>query len=305
MTDGLYLKQNVVIEPLINQWYAWSHLLSPATAAMFIANHHLKVMQSFVNSPQVHVNALKNPAMMGGPFIGYEAGRSGDVRTLMEKTAREQSHMLELAAAIKGLHEMLTGEADGCSLESMYLRIPELLKGYVELVYDLNNYPAVRFIEGLLYKSRYYNLSSQSVGLSLLFKDERPFTLSSPKLEDDTWLNVRIPLRSEAIDYLAMMKDVPQPVEYIKEALGLDEQNRLFSSFFTTVAPPPRDAYNDDAVRIRYFGHACLLIQTKHVSILSDPVVSYGYPTDFYRYTYSDLPERIDYVLLTHNHHDH
>jgi L-ascorbate metabolism protein UlaG (beta-lactamase superfamily) len=306
MTDKLYLKQNVVIEPLINQWYAWSNLLSPATAAMFIANHHLKVMQSFVNSPQVHVNALKNPAMLGGPFISYEAGRSGDIRVLMEKTAREQAHMLELAAAIKALHEMLIGEADGCSLESMYLRIPDLLKGYVELVYDLNNYPAVRFIEGLLYQSRYYNLSSQSIGLSLISKDERPFALSSPKLEDDSWLHVKIPFRSEAIDELAKMKDVPQPVEYVKEALGLDQQDGLLSSFFTTTAPPsPRASDTDDAVRIRYFGHACLLVRTKHVNILSDPVVSYGYATDFYRYTYADLPERIDYVLLTHNHQDH
>lgn len=305
MTNKLYLKQNVVIEPLINQWYAWSNLLSPAPAAMFIANHHLKLMQSFVNSPQVHVNALKNPAMLGGPFIRYEANRSGDIRALMEKTAREQAHMLELAAAIQAVHEILLGEADGCSLESMYLTLPHLLKGYVELVYDLNNYPAVRFIEGLLYKSRYYNLSSQSIGLSLLFKDERPFTLSSPKLEDDTWLNVKIPFRSEAIDELARMKDVPQPIEYIKEALRLDKQNGLFASLFTTVAPPPRDSYTGDAVRIRYFGHACLLVQTKHVSILSDPVVSYGYSTDFYRYTYADLPERIDYVLLTHNHQDH
>lgn len=305
MTDKLYLKQNLVIEPLINQWYAWSNLLSPATAAMFIANHHLKVMQSFVNSPRVHVNALKNPAMLGGPFISYAAGRSDETRMLMEKTAREQAHMLELAAAIKALHEMLIGEADGCSLESMYLRIPELLRGYVELVYDLNNYPAVRFIEGLLYQSRYYNLSSQSIGLSIISQDERLFALSSPKLEDDSWLHVKIPFRSEAIDELARMKDVPQPVEYIKEAFGLAEQNGLFSTFFTATPPPRRAPYTDDAVRIRYFGHACLMVETKNLSILTDPVVSYQYPTDLYRYTYTDLPERIDYVLLTHNHQDH
>jgi L-ascorbate metabolism protein UlaG (beta-lactamase superfamily) len=306
MTDSkLYLKQNVVIEPLINQWYAWSSLLSPATAAMFIANQHLKIMQSFVNSPQVHVMALKNPAMLGGPFINYEAGRSGDIRTLLEKTVREQAHMLELAGAIKSLHEMLVGEADGCSLEAMYRRIPEFLKGFVELAYDLNNYPSVRFIEGLLYQSRYYNLSSQSIGLSRLDKDDRPFALSSPKLEDDSWLNVKIPFRSEAIDELSRMKYVPQSPEYVREALELGGQNGLFSTFFTPTPPQSRARYADDAVRIRYFGHACLLVETKHLSILSDPVVSYQYPTDFYRYTYTDLPERIDYVLLTHNHQDH
>ncbi|HEX8174905.1 MAG TPA: MBL fold metallo-hydrolase [Pyrinomonadaceae bacterium] len=306
MNDNkLYLKQNVVIEPLINQWYAWSSLLSPATAAMFITNLHLKIMQSFVNSPQVHVTALKNPAMLGGPFINYAASRSGEVRALMEKTVKEQAHMLELAGAIKTLHEMLISDADGCSLEAMYRRIPELLKGYVELVYDLNNYPSVRFIEGLLYKSRYYNESSQSIGLSLSYKDDRPFALSSPKLEDDSWLNLKIPFRSEVIDELAKMKSVPQSVEYIREALGLGEQNGLFSSLFTETPPPVRAPYTDDGVRIRYFGHACLLVETKRLSILSDPVLSYLYPTDFYRYTYADLPERIDYVLLTHNHQDH
>ncbi|NET07738.1 MAG: NAD-dependent epimerase/dehydratase family protein [Symploca sp. SIO2B6] len=30
----VYLKPNVIIEPLFNQWYAWSYLISPATAAV-------------------------------------------------------------------------------------------------------------------------------------------------------------------------------------------------------------------------------------------------------------------------------
>jgi hypothetical protein len=35
----------------------------------------LKIMQSLVNAPQVHVSALKNPAMRGGPFISYDAAK--------------------------------------------------------------------------------------------------------------------------------------------------------------------------------------------------------------------------------------
>ena len=67
--DKVYLKQNVLMQPLFNQWYAWSCLISPATAAMFIANSHLKIMQSFVNTPQIHVAALKNPGpLYGVPF---------------------------------------------------------------------------------------------------------------------------------------------------------------------------------------------------------------------------------------------
>jgi L-ascorbate metabolism protein UlaG (beta-lactamase superfamily) len=58
-------------------------------------------------------------------------------------------------------------------------------------------------------------------------------------------------------------------------------------------------------VRWRYFGHACILVETRHVSILFDPVLSYTYESDVSRYTYEDLPDRIDYVIITHNHQDH
>src|SRR5918911_575066 len=113
----LYLKQNVLVEPLINQWYAWPNLISPATAAMFIANSHLKIMQSFVAAPQVHVSALKNPAMRGGPFINYDASRVDEIKELARRTAKEGAHMLRLAEAIKALDELMEKEASGYSLE--------------------------------------------------------------------------------------------------------------------------------------------------------------------------------------------
>jgi L-ascorbate metabolism protein UlaG (beta-lactamase superfamily) len=58
-------------------------------------------------------------------------------------------------------------------------------------------------------------------------------------------------------------------------------------------------------VRVRYFGHACVLIETKSTSILIDPVISYRINEGIDRYSFTDLPERIDYVLITHNHQDH
>src|ERR687883_645469 len=134
----LYLKQNVLVEPLINQWYAWPNLISPATAAMFIANSHLKIMQSFVAAPQLHLAALKNPAMRGGPFINYDASRVGEIRSLIDTTIKEEAALLELADAIQQLNDLLTNEANGYSLEPLYRKIPETLKGYVELVYDLD-----------------------------------------------------------------------------------------------------------------------------------------------------------------------
>ncbi|HEX8088223.1 MAG TPA: hypothetical protein VF762_05185, partial [Blastocatellia bacterium] len=99
-----YLRPNVQLDPLVNQWYAWSHLISPATAAMSIANAHVKIMKSFVSAPEIHVAAVKNPAMRGGPFIDLPARRVGEVKSLLQKTLREQAHMLELAGAIKQLN---------------------------------------------------------------------------------------------------------------------------------------------------------------------------------------------------------
>jgi L-ascorbate metabolism protein UlaG (beta-lactamase superfamily) len=57
---------------------------------------------------------------------------------------------------------------------------------------------------------------------------------------------------------------------------------------------------------MRYFGHACILVETKDVSILVDPLISYyGYDTDIEHFSDADLPDTIDYVLITHNHQDH
>jgi L-ascorbate metabolism protein UlaG (beta-lactamase superfamily) len=304
--EKVYFKQTVIAEPLFNQWYAWPYLISPATAAMFTANLHMKIMQSFVTSPQLHIAAHKNPAMMGGPFINYDASRVGEIKSLLENTGKDRAQMLQLADAIKACDEMLKKEANGFSLEQHYAKIPEILKGYVELTYDLNNNAALRLIEALLYKSPYYDESSQSMTLSLVEKDERQFVFSTPRLPDDKVMHLRRPFKDKGYDELFKMKVEAQPLEYITELLNVAEEDReLFASFFTNEPPTPGEKYTGDDVRIRYLGHACILIETKDVSVLCDPVVSYKDPADAARYTYIDLPEVIDYVLITHNHADH
>lgn len=305
-TNSKYLRQNVLAEPLFNQWYAWTYIISPATAAMFIANSHLKIMQSFIAAPQTHINALKNPSMVGGPFINYGVDRINDIKALHEKTLKEQAHMFDFANAVRSVDELLSSEAAGYSLEPLYQRIPSQLKGYVELTYDLNNHASARFIEGMLYKSPYYRTSSQSIVLSLIHNDNRHFVFSTPRLPDDGKLNIKIPFNHEALDLLFAAKSTPQPLACLTEGLGVGEEDeRLFSSFFTDEAPPAAAAYDGGGVRIRYFGHACILIESKKLSILCDPLISYKYDAENYRYTYSDLPESIVYVLITHNHQDH
>jgi L-ascorbate metabolism protein UlaG (beta-lactamase superfamily) len=302
----MYLKQNIIAEPLFNQWYAWPYLIPPASAAMYIANSHLKIMQSFVSAPQVHISALKNPAMIGGPFINYDPGKAPDIKRLIDKTLTEQKIMLELAEAIKTLDQMLVNEATGYSMEALYSTVPDPLKGYVELVYDLRDNPSIRFLEGLLYKSKFYNTRSQSVSLSEINSDSRSFVFSTPRLESDKCLFLNVPFESEALDELFRMKTTPQPLGYIKDALGVaNESDGLFATFFTENGPESHRHFDSDGVRIRYLGHACILIETRDVNLLIDPVVSYKYDNEIERETFADLPEKIDYVLITHTHQDH
>ena len=308
MTEkNLYLKSNVVIEPLIDRWYAWSHLVSPATAAMNIAERHLTIIESYLLLPDVHAQAVLNPKLLGGPFMDLGGGRVDEVEELQKQTLLKRDKLIKLARAIKQLDEMLLAEAAGFGLENLYEKVPEILKGYVELYYDRNNNAGFRFFEYLLYKSEYYDKASQSIAIWLTNNDKRPFCLSTPRLDDPFVLHLNIPFDNKGIDELSKMKRSPKPIEYIKRLLGIESnRNDLFESFFTETPPPEYIKYTGDKIRMRYFGHACILIETNEISILVDPLISYyGYHSEVEHFSDVDLPETIDYVLITHNHQDH
>jgi L-ascorbate metabolism protein UlaG (beta-lactamase superfamily) len=303
----MYLKPNVVMEPLLDRWYAWSHLISPATAAMNITGRHLKIMSSYIQAPQIHAAAVKNPKMLGGPFMDYGGKRVDEVKKLRDNTLEKQNNMVEFSEAVKELDKMLKANAKGFSLEPLYAKVPEILKGYVELVYDLNNNPSFRFFEHLLYKSKFYNPNSQSIAMWLTHNDERPFVLSTPRLDEDHVIHLDIPFNHKAIDAMSRMKRTGGDPEEIRKMLNIrPEQEELFYSFFTENTPPVYQRYTGDKIRMRYFGHACILIETKEVSILVDPLISYyGYDSSVAHFSDVDLPDSIDYVLITHNHQDH
>lgn len=304
--QSLYLRQNVQLEPFIDHWYAWAHLIAPATAARNITERHMKIMNSYLSNPQIHINAAKNPKMMGGPFIALGLDRLEEVRALRDRTMAERAHLFELSAAIAELGNMLRANAKGYSLHPLYAQVPDILRGYVELCYDLDHQPSFRLIEPLLYKSRYYDQSMQTVMLSEIKSDSRPFMLSTPRLEDDLSLHLRIPFSSPVIDELFKLKSSPRPRREIHEMLGVSgKDGELLDTFLTPEPPPPYQPYTGSGVRWRYFGHACILIESQGVSMLFDPILSYTYESSISRYTYLDLPDSIDYVLITHNHQDH
>lgn len=307
MDEAYFLKPNIKAEPLVNQWYAWSHLISPATAALNLAFKQLKMLESFLKAPHLHMAAVKNPAMRGGPFIELGEEKVDAVAELLETTKVKASKLLDLAGAIRDLEKLLNEKAQGFAMQGLYEEIPVALQGYVELVYDLWQRPCYRIFEALLYESRFYNSGIQSIALSEITDEaDRPFILSTPRLADEKTLLLSIPFNSENLDELFRMRYFPDSIDRIQNLLDVATRDEtLFRSFFTQIQPELSCFPSPDKLRIRYFGHACLLIEYQNTAILIDPVVSYKVNSKVKRNTYEDLPTTIDFVLITHNHFDH
>lgn len=303
-----YLKPNIKAEPLIWGWYAWSHLIPPATAACNIVERHLKIMESYVQTPQIHAQSIKDPKLLGGPFIDLEGQKVEEIKSLIEQTKKDCAPLISINTALKEFDKFLQMEAEGDTVEGLYSQLPIPLRGLIEIVYDLNHKPSMRLIESLIYK-KYYTTQHQTIALSQNNEDYRKFLLSTPRLEQENEVYLNIPFSAPELTTLFSMKDKPVPLKEIKNLFDiLPDKEGLFESFFTNQKPKIAEDsnYQGGDVRIRYFGHACMLIQTSSVSILIDPVISYALEnSDIPRYTFNDLPDFIDYVIITHNHQDH
>ncbi len=178
----------------------------------------------------------------------------------------------------------------------------------VELVYDYHNRPSMRFFENLLYASRLYTDDLQAFRLSQLEEDNtRPFVINTPRLPEGGQLHWQVAYDDPRVDALFGLDSEPRTLAEIRDSLGLgpDEMETLLPLLLPDARPLP-DAWRGKGVRIRYFGHACILIEWDGVSILTDPYVPVRPARGgLERLSYRDLPARIDYALVTHLHHDH
>jgi L-ascorbate metabolism protein UlaG (beta-lactamase superfamily) len=302
-----FLRPTIKVEPLIWKWYAWPYLIPPATAASNIVERHLKIMHSYVRNPQIHAQAVKDPKLLGGPFVDLEGKRVNEIKELIDDTNKNCETLIALNNALKEADKIIQNEAKGATLEELYKRIPTLLRGFVELVYDLNNHPSIRLIEPLLYKA-YYKNSYQELALSNVTSDFRKFILSTPRLDQEDEVYLKLPFVDKRLNSLFRLKQEPCEFKNIVELFDIPKtKQKLFESFFTTTPPKQNkdNSYLGSGIRIRYFGHACILIQTQSVSILLDPLISYPVDSDIPRYTFADLPDHIDFVVITHSHTDH
>jgi L-ascorbate metabolism protein UlaG (beta-lactamase superfamily) len=102
------------------------------------------------------------------------------------------------------------------------------------------------------------------------------------------------------------MRSTPRTFDDIKDRLGLaDSDNERFRTLLTTDQPRQSRKYDGDGIRVRYVNHACILIETKDVSILTDPLLPYEFERALPCLSYADMPDVLNYVLITHGHADH
>jgi L-ascorbate metabolism protein UlaG (beta-lactamase superfamily) len=302
------LADSTLIEPLVDKWVAWPYLISPATASLHLLRYQVKTMQEYLQNPALHAQACRNPELIGGPFINIPSERANEVRELLAQTEEKQGLNLEFARAIVEFQNQLVANARGQSLDPFYDQLPAALRGHVELLYDYYNRPLVRFIEGLLYQSDYYHPELQSLRISQLVRDdERTFFLSTPRLPQPGQIDWKVPFAHPLVEELFKLDTTPQPLGHIREILGLTSGDDQFLPSFLTSDPANAPVkWSGPGVRLRYFGHACVLVEWSGVSVLTDPFIGIRpLAGGLARLSFGDLPPKIDYVLITHNHSDH
>ncbi|MGF1681170.1 MBL fold metallo-hydrolase [Photobacterium minamisatsumaniensis] len=307
MANQYYLRSDVYFEPLFNNWYVWPYLLAPATGAMNMANHQQRLLKSFIANAKLHAASAKHKAMVGSSMVDCREEQVDQVKAILQQTQTTHANLLDFAQAIRDLDDLLREKAHGESLEPLYAEVPECLKGYVELVYDLNNQPSYRLIEGLLYLSEFYKPEGQSLCFGVQHSDERPFVLSTPRLADEHHLHIKVPFDHPFTEAIFRMREEPQSLEYLRELLGESELagGLDFESLFTTEAPRRSNAYQGQDVKVNYLGHAGVMVETNRTCIMVDPVIPYTNDEYTDKLTFEDLPPFIDYVMVTHTHMDH
>ncbi|MDP4836491.1 MAG: MBL fold metallo-hydrolase [Burkholderiales bacterium] len=268
-----FLRPDVVVEPLVSRWYAWPPMVSPVTACLNIAYRYLPLMESFVSAPSAHEAACNDPKLRGSPFVDLPASHLEEMRERITVSKHNLADMLQFGSDLRHALRLVMKNADGFSIEKYYSELPD----------------------------------TQSALLYQVKDDARPFAMSKPRLPSPHALEITQPFNSEIYDFLAKLRVSTKSLDKIAQALSVPPQKtELLLSLLTEERDEPPHKQVLNKTRWRYFGHACVLVETPSgVSILLDPFVAYHREGDSTRFTLNDLPDHLDFVVLTHNHADH
>lgn len=293
MSDAqLYLKPDVRVEPLVDRWHARAQLIAPATAAMNLFAAQARILRSYLQAPQIHAAASKNPAMAGGPFVDYATPRVEETRALLARLESRED-LRALYEAIVELDQKLRTKASGFPLAWLYDKVPEALGGAVELVYDREHRASLRLIEPLLYRSGAYDRARQSLMLAAAPSPRSPNFLATPRLDAPGQLHLPIPFDHPGIDDLFAMSLAPRGFADIAARLGVeDPQAPLLRELLSPQAPAAAVRHEGPGASWRHLGRGGILVESGTGSLLLDPVLDAGPEVEA-------LPARIDEVLIT------
>lgn len=301
------LAHDTVIEPLIGSWYAWTHLFSPLAAASHISYRHIPIMRSFIDDPQAHLDAAANIELRGGPFV--EAGTSEQVQALLDDTLQWAAPLMKLAEDYRSFDQHLMEVADGGPMDDFYAEAPDNLRGALELVYTANDLPMLRVSEYLL-SARGFHLGEKQLRLERCPSELRAFIMSTPRFESDQAVHIPLDFTNPAITRLVGARRSPVDTDELAAALGVPADRReVFERMFEL--PEQRGAVQSDpamttdGLRCRYTGHAGVLIQSRASTVMVDPCIATNPSGVVERWSFHDLPEHIDVVMMTHGHQDH
>jgi len=308
ITDPVFLASDTKIEPLVFRWYAWSHLVSPVQQALNLAFRQLPMLKSFIANPGVHEAASKNPKMLGGSFLELKQSDVVSARALLQDTVQRGADLLGFAEDLLKLDRQLQKSESGFSLDHLYSNLPSSLAGLVEASYDSNNHVSLRLLEELAYDEDAFKSPAQELAFGRSKDTTRNFFLNTPRLPSDDRMIVPSSFSHACFDLISTSRIAAVPFRQLADALGVhDEAEQLRLRSYFSSEPPLRNApaYDGEGLRVRYFGHACVLVQSAQVSVLIDPFLTWDHDDAEGRLTFHDLPDRIDYVFFTHNHQDH
>lgn len=298
------LHKEVIIEPLLWRWHAWGLLVVPHTAALFLYKKLIPQLESFCRMPELHRKALDENELSGSSFVDLPVEKASEVSELLHKQLQNCSELKNLFQDIEALNKILINESNGSSLNKFYGKTPSSLKGCVEFFYDWLDSPQIRYIEPLLYEL--FDLEPyQELAISRPQVETRPFLLGTPRIGSEH-LFLKVPFRNKGIDLLARSRTEAIDFEILCKELELQtEQIKQFREYFlqsdesSTCLPPSKE------LKVTYYGHACVLLENKGQAILIDPLVAYGHKSVTTKKDLTNIPDSIDYVLISHAHQDH
>jgi L-ascorbate metabolism protein UlaG (beta-lactamase superfamily) len=273
----MYLRTDVLVEPLVDHFPAWLHSVAPAPAADRLARVQVPRLEAYLRRP------------------GADDLRSLEAAALLDVIKRDRTEMLALAAALADAERMLGDQPTGADLAGLHRRLPELLRGAAEVVYDGTSKPALRIVEQFFYDSAAYDTGRQSLRLTRGRTAAPAGDLDEPRLPEPDAVDLPVPFCHPAVDELVAARIRPIDPARLRAALGIDDwQASGLERSFTRTFPARPGRHLQQGARLRYFGRSCLVLQTPEVAVVTDPCLDANPDR-----TLDDLPDRIDLVLIT------